>query len=66
MCSYQEWERLRRGFEEAVDEGQVREFVVDAAARVEAFVEQLKSRARAPESADWTCGRGRRAPAEWV
>ncbi|HET7049394.1 MAG TPA: hypothetical protein VFI54_14120 [Solirubrobacteraceae bacterium] len=65
MCSYQEWERLSRGFREAVDEDQMREFVANAARRVEALVEWLK-RAAADENPDCACGRGRRAPAEWV
>ena len=48
MCSYQEWERVTRRVQEAVDEGQLREFVADAAARVEAFArrpEELRVRA---------------------
>jgi hypothetical protein len=66
MCTNQEWERLRPRFEEAVDEGQLREFVADAAARIEAFVDELTSRACAPHDADWACGRGRRSRTEWV
>ena len=66
MCSHQEWESLRRRFQQAVDEGQLREFVADATARIEAFVDELKSRACAPEDADWVCGRGRRSRTEWV
>ena len=66
MCSHQEWESLRRRFQEAVDEDELREFVADAAARVEAFIEDLKRRACAPENADWACGRGRWSRAEWV
>ena len=46
--------------QEAVDEGQVREFLADVAARVEAFVEGLNSQACAPEDAGWVRGRGRR------
>jgi hypothetical protein len=66
MCSYQEWERFRRRVEEAVDEGQLRELVSDALARVEAVVDELKSRACAPDDADWVRGRGRRSRSEWV
>jgi hypothetical protein len=67
MCSYQQWESLGRRFHEAVDEDQVREFVADAAARVEALVEELMSRARDPENADWGCGgRHHRSRTEWV
>ena len=60
MCSQQERESLRRRFEDALDEGQVREFVAEALASVEAFVEELKRRACAPEGADWVRGRSRR------
>ena len=43
MCSYQEWERRIRRVQEAVDEGQLREFLADAAARVEAFQDEGKA-----------------------
>ena len=66
MCSQQEWESLRRRFEDALDEGQLREFVADALASIEAFVEELRGRACAPEGADWVRGRGRRSRTEWV
>ena len=66
MCSHEEWERLTRRFQAAVDEGELREFVADALARVEAFVEEFKSRACAPEDPDWASGRGRRSRTEWV
>ena len=35
MCTRQEWEKLTRQLQDAIDESQVREFVADAAARVE-------------------------------
>lgn len=66
MCSHEEWETFRRRFDEGIGEGQVREFVVEAAARIEAFVEELKGRACAPEDADRACGRGRRSRSQWV
>jgi hypothetical protein len=66
MCSYEEWERLRRHFENAVDEGELREFVADAVTGIEAFVEELKRRAYVPEDADWVSGCGRRSRTEWV
>ena len=66
MCSQQEWESLRRRFEDAVDEGQLRELAADALASIEASVEELRSRACAPESADWVRARGRRSRTEWV
>jgi hypothetical protein len=66
MCSYQEWERLTRRVQEAVDDGQLREFLADAAARVEAFVDDLMGQTCAQEDADWVRGRGRRPRTEWV
>ena len=66
MCSHQEWQSLRRRFEEAVEDGELREFVADAVIRVEAFVEELKSRGCASEDADWLRGCGRRSRTEWV
>jgi len=66
MCSHQDWDDLRRRFQEVIDEGELREFVADAMTRVESFVEELKSRGCVPEDADWVRGRGRRSPTEWV
>jgi hypothetical protein len=66
MCSQQEWESLRRRFEDALGDGQLRELVADALASIEAAVEELCSRACAPEGADWVRGRGRRSWTEWV
>jgi hypothetical protein len=64
MCSYQEWERLTSRLQEAVDDGRLREFLADAAARVEALVDELKGRACAPEDADWVGSR--HSGTEWV
>jgi hypothetical protein len=66
MCSHQDWESLRRRFQQAIDEGEVREFVADAVTRIEAFVEELGSRGCAPEDDSWVRGCGRRSRTEWV
>jgi len=66
MCSQQEWERLRRRVEDAIDDGQLRELAADAIASVEAFVEELRSRACVPEGSDWVRGRGTGSRTEWV
>src|SRR4051794_38349519 len=59
MCSQQEWESLRRRFEEALDDGQLRELAADAIAGIEAFVEELRARRRAGTgSADAAGARG--------
>jgi hypothetical protein len=66
MCGQQEWENVRRRFEDALDECQLRELAADALASIEALVEELRSRACAPEGADWVRGRGRRSRTDWV
>jgi hypothetical protein len=66
MCSHQEWESLRRRFQHAVDEGELREYVADAVTRVEAFVEELTSRTCASEDPDWFHGCSRRSRTDWV
>ncbi len=69
MCSYQEWESVKRRLQ-AVDEDQLREFVADVAACFEAFVDELTSRACAPQGTEWLRGCGRRprtrSRTEWV
>jgi hypothetical protein len=66
MCSHQEWERLRRRFQEAVDEREPCEFLAGAVTRIEAFVDELASRACAPEDAESVRKRGRRSRPDWV
>jgi hypothetical protein len=66
MCNQQEWDSLRRRFEDALDEGQLRKLAVDAIASLETFAEELRSRACSPEDADWVRRRGRRSRTEWV
>ena len=66
MCSQQEWESLRCRLGYALDEGELRAFVSDAVASIEAVVKELKSRVCAPDDADWVRGRGRRSRTEWV
>ncbi len=66
MCSQQERESLRHRFEDALDNDQLREFVRDALASIEAFVEEVRGRACAPEGTDWVRGRGRRSRTESV
>jgi hypothetical protein len=66
MCSHEEWERLTHRFEEAIDEGQVREFVADAIARVETLIEEFKAGTCSPEHREWGGGCGRRSRPEWV
>jgi hypothetical protein len=66
MCSRAEWERLVHRAEEAVDEGQLREFVSDAAARIDALIGEIRGWACVPHDAEWVRGHGRRSPPRWV
>jgi hypothetical protein len=66
MCSYAEWENLLRRVEGAVDEGHVREFVSEAAARVDALIDEIIVRGCTPENAPWVRGRRPGSRAEWV
>jgi hypothetical protein len=66
MCGQQQGESLRRRFEDVVDEGQLRALVAEALASIEAFVDELRSRACPPDGADWVRGRGRCSRTEWV
>jgi hypothetical protein len=66
MCSSREWERFGRRFQEAIDPDQLREFVAETLVRIEAFVDELASRACAPDDATWVRGCRRRSRTEWV
>jgi len=66
MCSYAEWENLVRRVEEAVEEGQVRDLVSDAAARVDALIDSVLGWSCAPDNADWLRACGPRSRREWV
>jgi hypothetical protein len=66
MCSHAEWQKLVRTVEEAVEEGQVRDLVFDAAARIDALIDSIMGWACVPEKADWECARGPRSRREWV
>jgi hypothetical protein len=66
MCSHAEWRKFVRSVEEAVEEGQVRDLVSDAAARIDALIGSAMGWAYAPEKADWGCARGPRSRREWV
>ncbi len=66
MCSYKEWERLARLIDERVDQRQVREFVAEAASRMQELVDELGCWACQPDDTDWVRSRGRRSWSEWV
>lgn len=53
MCNCAEWESLVRSFDHAVEHGEVRDCVSDAAARIEALIDSVMRSACAPEDTEW-------------
>jgi hypothetical protein len=66
MCSRTEWDYFVRRVEDAVEEGQLRDFVSDAAARIDALIDEITVWACPPEKAEWVRGRRQRSRPEWV
>ena len=66
MCSKAEWERLRRRVEDAVESEDLRSFMSDAAARVEALIDEIKLWTCASEKAEWIRRCERRSRPDWV
>jgi len=66
MCSRAEWDCLVRRFEDAVEEGQLRDFVSDAVVRIDALIDELAAWACPPENAERFRGCRQRSRAEWV
>jgi hypothetical protein len=66
MCSYADWENLVRRVEEAVEEGQLRDLVSDAAARIDALIDSVLGCSCAPDNADWLRASETRSRREWV
>ena len=66
MCSRAEWDYFVRRVEDAVEEGQLRDFISDAAARIDALIDEITAWACPAEKAEWVRGRRRRSRPEWV
>jgi hypothetical protein len=66
MCSRTEWDYFVRRVEDAVEEGQLRDLVSDAAARIDALIEEITAWACPPENAERFRGRRQRSGPEWV
>jgi hypothetical protein len=66
MCSRAEWDKLRRRVEDAVESEDLRHLMSEAAARVEALIDEIKAWACASESGEWRGRSQRRSPPEWV
>jgi hypothetical protein len=66
MCSRTEWDCFVRRVEDAVEEGQLRDFVSDAAARIDALIDELAAWACPPENAERFRGPRQRSRPDWV
>jgi hypothetical protein len=66
MCSRTEWDCFVRRFEDAAEEGQLRDFVSDAVARIDALIDEITAWARPPENAERFRGCRQRSGPEWV
>jgi hypothetical protein len=65
MCSRAEWEDFVRKVEDVVEEGQLRDFIADAGARIDALIDEINALACRAEKAEWVRGR-QRPGTEWV
>jgi len=66
MCSNAEWEKLRRRVEDAVESEDLRSFMSEAAARVEALIDETKLWTCASEKVEWIRRCERRSRPNWV
>jgi hypothetical protein len=66
MCSRAEWDYLVRRFEDAVEDGELRDFISDAVACIDALIDEITAWACPAEKAEWVRGRRQRPRPEWV
>jgi hypothetical protein len=66
MCSHAEWDYFVRRVEDAVEDGELRDFISDAAARIDALIDEITAWACPAEKAEWAGGRRRRPRPESV
>jgi hypothetical protein len=66
MCSQAEWDKLRRRVEDAVESEDLRNLMSEAAARVEALIDEIKVWTCAPENAGWVRRCQRRSRSQWA
>jgi hypothetical protein len=53
VCSRAEWDQFVRRFEDAVDEERLRDLVSNAAARIDALIDEIAAWACPPGDAEW-------------
>jgi hypothetical protein len=66
MCSRTEWDYFVARVEDAVEDGQLRDFISDAAARIDALIDEITAWACPAEKAEWVRGRRPRGRPEWI
>jgi hypothetical protein len=66
MCSRTEWDYFVRRVEDVVPDGQLRDLVSDAAARIDALIDEITACACPAEKAEWVRGRRQRRRPEFV
>ena len=66
MCSSGDWDRLRRRVDDAVGSEDLRSFMSETAARVEALIDEMKLWTCASENVDWMRPHDRRSRPDWV
>ena len=66
MCCRAEWDYLVRRVEDAVEEGQLRDFISDAATRIDALIDEITAWECPADRAEWVRGRRQRPRPEWV
>jgi hypothetical protein len=66
MCSRTEWDYFVARVEDAVEDGQLRDFISDAAARIDALIDEITAWVCPAEKAEWVRGRQPRGRPEWI
>jgi hypothetical protein len=66
MCSRAEWDYFVRRVEDAVEEGELRDFISDAASCIDALIDEITAWACPAENAEWFRGRRQRPRPEWI
>lgn len=66
MCSRAEWDYLVPRVEDTIEEGPLPDCVSDAAARIDALIEEITAWACAQDEAEWFREGRRRSRPRWV
>lgn len=66
MCSRTQWDNFVATVEDAVEDGALRDFISDAAARIDALIDEITASACPAGKAEWVRGRQPRRRPEWI